>query len=143
MEKNRLIQIYTRLLVIHIQSLTTGTQFHKDTERAYEELFDTAHPILEMQQALGQEPTTCAEETGQEAYDLIEEAKAIVEWLVKEDKDNGYDNLLRTKLESLTMLCWTFQQYTKEQDEEEEQEEVDEDMPKKMELPKRKLTITM
>ena len=126
MDKNRLIVIYIRLLCIHIQSLTTGSQFHKDTERAYETLFDTAHPILEMLQALGAMPTTDCEEDWQEAYDLIEEAKTIVEWLVKSNKDIWYDNLLRGKLEDLNMLCGTFKQYTKEQDEEEEKK----DMPK-------------
>ena len=130
MENNRLLVIYIKLLCIHIKSLTTWTQFHKDTERAYEELFDVFHPIQEMMQALWQEPTSDCEENGQEAYDLIEEAKGIVEWLVKGNKDIGYDNLLRTKLESLTMLCWTFKQYTEKEEEDDEQEEMEENTPK-------------
>ena len=122
MENNRLLKIYIRMLVIHIQSLCTWTQYHKDTERAYETLFDTAHPILEMLQALWQEPTTDCEDSWQEAYDLIEEAKGIVEELVRWNKDLGYDNLLRGKLEDLNMLCGTFQQYTFKQEDEEQTE---------------------
>ena len=132
MDKNRLLQIYIRLLIIHIQSFTTWTQFHKDTERAYEELFDIFHPIQEMLQAMGQEPTTDWCEDWQEAYDLIEEAKTIVEWLVKWNKDIWYDNLLRTKLENLNLLCGTFKQYTKEMEEEEEQEDITEETTEKL-----------
>ena len=116
MDKNRLLQIYVRLLIIHIQSFTTGTQFHKDTEKAYDLLFDTFHTIQEMLQATGQTPTTNCDNDGKEAYDLIEEAKEIVIGLVEDNEDIGYDNLLRGKVEDLNLLCGTFKQYTEEND---------------------------
>ena len=122
----RLFQIYKRLLEIHIQSFTTWTQFHKDTEEAYNTLFDVFHAISEMQQALWQEPTTDCCDNGQESYDLIEEAKSINEKLVKSNKEIWFDNLLRSLSEKLVLLCWNFKQYTKEMDDEEEQEEIQE-----------------
>lgn len=118
---DKLFQIYKRLLEIHIQSFTTWTQFHKDTEEAYNLAFDVFHLNSEMKQALWQEPTTDCEENGQEAYNLIEEMKAINESLVKANKDIWFDNNLRTLAEKLTLMCWKFRQYTEAQEEEEEE----------------------
>ena len=116
-------QIFDRLLAIHIESKTTGSQYHKDTEKAYEFAFDAFHTTEEMKQDLGLSQASDCEDTGQEAYDLIENLKAIIEKDVKQNKDIGYDNRLRGLAERATDLCGTFKQYTKEQEEEEDTEE--------------------
>ena len=124
---DRLLQIHNRLLQIHIESKTTGTQFHKDTEKAYELAFDVFHLLSEMRQNLWLDENTDCEESGQEAYDLLEEMKSFVYDLAASNKDVGYDNLIRSLAERLADMCGTFKQYTKKQEEEEEQEEIDEE----------------
>lgn len=135
----KLFQAYKRALMIHIQSLTTWTQFHKDTERAYETLFDVFHTIAEMKQAISDEEVRSDCDTdGQEIYDLIEVVKSEVEWIIKSNNDIWYDDLLRGHARELTMLCGTFKQYKTETETEETEEEEEE-----TETPKQKNIMNM
>ena len=120
-------QIFVRLLFIHIRSLTTWTQFHLDTEKAYERAFDVLHLTEEMLQALGQQPTTDSCEDWQEAYNLIEELRQIIKDDIKSNKDEWYDDELRWLSRIWTKLSWKFLQYTEKQEEEEEKETTNEE----------------
>lgn len=126
----RKVKIFLRLLEIHIGSKTTGTQFHKDTEKAYELAFDHLHLTEEMKQNLWVGITTTCDENWQESYDLLKELKVINEEEVKSNEDIGYDDELRGLARRMTDLCGTFKQYTKEIEEDEEEEEE----PKKVEV---------
>ena len=117
-------EIFQRIFDIHVQSKTTGTQFHKDTEKAYELAFDYMHLTSEMEQNLDEAETTDSCESWQEVYNLLQELKSMNEKTVKENEDIGYDDELRGLARRLTDICWTFRQYTTKAEEEEETEQI-------------------
>lgn len=126
---------FLKLLFIHIMSKTTGSQFHKDTEKAYEWAFDCLHLTHEMEQDLWLVETTNQEKSGQESYDLIEAIKKELEDMVEENDNIWYDNRLRGLVERWVDLCGTFRQYTKEEDKEEPGEiETETETPPKKQL---------
>ena len=134
-----LLSNFLRLLEIHIQSKTTWTQFHKDTERAYELAFDCFHLLSEMLQDLWNEPTTDEDKSGQESYDLLESLQNTINDMIDNNKNKWFDNRLRTLSERLVDMCWTFRQYTDEEEPEEEkddkEEEPEEETKSEMEQP--------
>lgn len=118
-----MLKNFLRLLEIHIQSKTTGTQFHQDTEKAYELAFDCHHLSSEMEQDLWVEPTTDEDRNWQETYDLLEWLKDELQKRIDGNEDIWYDNRLRGLYERVTDMCGTFRQYVKEEEEETETEE--------------------
>jgi hypothetical protein len=92
----KVFEIYKRLLSIHILTKTTDENgFHKDTEDAYEKSFDIFHSISELRQDLEMDTPEEVESVAQEAYDLVEELKGLLEKEVKSNKDIAMDELLR------------------------------------------------
>ena len=83
------------LMEIHIPTKTTDTQFHKDSEKAYELAFDIAHLIAEMNQDIEEAESIEVDKVGPRAYELVEELKDILTEEIVNNDDIGKDNLLR------------------------------------------------
>lgn len=119
---DRKLQIFIELLIIHIKTKTTDTQFHKDLEKAYELAFDSFHFVSEMMQDLWLEDSTTREENWLKSYTLIEELKTLINNEIHTNSEIGFDNRLRTLSERLVDMCGTFKQYKTETEENNEEE---------------------
>ena len=122
MNKNlqRLLEIHNEVLIKHIETKTVFSQFHEKTEAMYETLFDTFHQIAEKRQDIEVDSPADEETAPQEVYDLIEEAKTIVEAMVKEKNSVGMDNLLRGLVDKLEFQCGNARAFINEEKDEEE-----------------------
>ena len=108
----RIFEIYKRLLEIHILTKTTDKNwFHSDTATAYEWAFSLFHKVEELKQDLEIDEPVEVEEVSQEAYDLVEELKWIVQTMVKDNKDIAMDELLRGEALGLTSICWDLKKH--------------------------------
>jgi translation initiation factor 2 alpha subunit (eIF-2alpha) len=59
----KVFDIFKELLAeIHIPTKTTDTQFHKDSEEAYELAFDIFHLVSEMNQDIEKDPSVDEDE---------------------------------------------------------------------------------
>ena len=121
---DRVFEIFSRLLSIHIRTKTTDRNFHKDSEDAYVLAFDISHLVREMRQNLDIDEPSKVVDIADEAYDLVEELKTILEQMTRantETNDLGYDNLLRTLAERASAVCGDMRRYVYEADEEREE----------------------
>lgn len=129
----KIFDIFSKLLEIHISTKTTDSPFHKDSRKAYELAFDCDHLVREMNQDIEVDEPKEMEEVAVEAYDLVESIKTELSAMIKDNKDTGMDNLLRTLYERANSVCGTMRGYAKkcEHEEEEEAEEEDEEEVRK------------
>lgn len=119
---DELFEIFKKLLVdIHIPTKTENTQFHKDSEGAYELAFDCFHLIKEMNQDIEEDEEVEVKEVGAEAYSLVERIKEILAEEISNNDDIGKDNLLRGLYERANSICGTMRQYSKEEEDEEDE----------------------
>lgn len=119
----RLFELYKQVLLAHIQTKTVEPLFHEKSEAFYELLFDVFHTISEKRQDNEtDEPGDC-DILIQETYDNIEEARKIVEEMVKENNSIGMDNLLRGLSDKLEFACGNARAFIEEEKEEEPKNE--------------------
>lgn len=113
-----LFKIYKRLLAIHIATKCApeAEPFHRKTEDAYNTLFSVFHTISEMRQDIEEDEPELVSDVAIEAYDLVEQAKGIVEKMVKSNKDLGMDNLLRWHYETLNGVCGNLRGFINDKD---------------------------
>lgn len=102
----------------HIQTKTTNSQFHEKSQEFYELLFDVFHNISEKRVDIELDTVPDDEESIKRAYDAIEEAKTIIESMVKDDNSVGMDNLLRGLADKLEFACGNARAFTEEGSEE-------------------------
>lgn len=125
MDKNlsRLFELYKQVLLAHISTKALYSQFHEKSESFYGTLFDVFHTIAEKRVDNGIDVLDDEEETVQATYDAIEEAKTIIETMIK-DKSNsvGMDNLLRGLADRLEFDCGNARAFIEEEKDEEENE---------------------
>lgn len=125
---SRLFDIYKLVLLAHIGTKTTFSQFHDKSESFYELLFEVFHTISEKRQDTWTDKPADEEKVTQEVYDAIEEAKSIIEWMIKESNSVGMDNLLRGLADKLEFACGDARAFIEEKDEYEMKGKI---MPKK------------
>lgn len=123
--ETKLFELYKKVLIAHIESKTTYSQFHEKTQEFYELLFECFHSISEKKQDLGLDKPTDDETLTKQVYDSLEEAKSYLETMIKWKNSVWMDNLLRGLCDKLENACWNAKAFI-----EEEQEEVKE--PKKV-----------
>jgi len=74
----QLFEIYKTILIAHITTKTTDSQFHEKSEGWYNLMFDVFHTIAEKRQDL-QIDSPVSETVYNDVYDSIEKAKTIIE----------------------------------------------------------------
>lgn len=137
----RLFALYKTVLLAHIGTKTTESQFHEKSEGFYELLFDVFHLVSEKRQDVGtDEPTDCSAAI-ESTYSALEEAKSVLEAMVKEKNSVGTDNLLRGLLDRLETACGDARAFVTEEEEEDETENPAETVEEKPAEPKYK-TLT-
>ena len=102
----------------HIQTKTTNSQFHEKSQEFYELLFDVFHNLSEKRVDIALDTVPDDEESIKRAYDAIEEAKTIIESMVKDDNSVGMDNLLRGMADKLEFACGNARAFIEEESEE-------------------------
>ena len=131
----KLFSIYKRLLELHIQTKTTDLVFHQASEKFYDLMFSVFHDISEKRQDNELDVAIDCEVAWQEAYDLLEEAKAEIESMIEWENTKWMDNLLRGIVDKLEFACWTARGFVKKEKEEEEESKKEEEKPTKKEEP--------
>lgn len=129
---NRLFELYKQVLLAHIQTKTTCPLFHEKSADFYELLFDVFHEISEKRQDNEVDAPGNEEALIQSTYDAIEEAKSIVEGMVKEKNSVGMDNLLRGLVDKLEFACGNARGFIEEEKEEVDYDEIKKMLPSKM-----------
>lgn len=107
MQYQKLFNLYSKALEIHILTKGSDHVFHKFTESVYDELFDVFHTISErsVDNSEKQMSDDEIEMKKIEVYDAIEEVKKELETMVNKKNTVGLDNLLRGHIDSLENLC--------------------------------------
>ncbi len=101
----KLFDIYRQLLLIHIGTKTVDNTFHKFTEWLYELLFDIFHTISEKNQDIWDAEALDCEKAKKDAYELVEDAKALLSDMIEENNSYGMDNLLRWLYDKIEFAC--------------------------------------
>lgn len=114
---NELFNLYRAVLIAHIGTKTTYSQFHEKSEGWYELLFEVFHSIAEKRQDIEIDKPLDEEKIVQETYDNIEKAKKLVESMIKEKNSPGMDNLLRWLVDKLEWACGDSRSFIEEKDE--------------------------
>jgi len=127
---DRLFQLYKTVLLAHIRTKTTDQLFHQKSEWFYELLFEVFHTISEKNQDIGVDKAGDCDILAQQAYDAIEEAKTIVESMVKDKNSVWMDNLLRWLADKLEFACGDARAFIEE--EKEDYSEIKDKLPNKM-----------
>lgn len=102
---DKLSELYDEMLNLHIGTKTNDTVFHTASEGFYETLFDVMHQSKEAMQDSKQAKPVDAKMARKRAYEIIEEAKSIVEGMVNSNKDMAVDNVLRGLVDKLGFDC--------------------------------------
>lgn len=111
------LSAYLIALTAHIRTKTVNFPFHKATEDGYNELFEIAHHIGEKMEDMDSPIETMhpviegdfgtLEECANAYYEALEDLKEELEEAISDNKDMGYDNLLRQSLDTVQTLCGT------------------------------------
>lgn len=126
---DKLFNLYKRVLLAHIMTKTTNSQFHEKSEEFYDLLFKCFHLISEKEQDIWLADAWDCEEHIDDTYNTLEEAKVIIEARIKQKNSVWMDNLLRGLADELEWACGNAKAFIKEEEYEEEEEE--ETTPKK------------
>lgn len=121
---NELFNLYRAVLIAHIGTKTTYSQFHEKSEGWYELLFEVFHSIAEKRQDIEIDKPLDEEKVVQETYDNIEKAKKLVESMIKEKNSPGMDNLLRWLVDKLEWACGNARAFIEEEKDEYETKKV-------------------
>ena len=116
----RLTAIYLKVLQNHIATKATYSQFHEKSQEFYETLFDIIHSIWEKRVDIWLDTIDDEETIVQETYDLIEEAKGIIESMVKDKNSIWMDNLLRGLADKIEFDCGNARAFISEESDEED-----------------------
>jgi hypothetical protein len=100
----KLFELFKVVLLAHIKTKTVDSLFHEKSQAFYELLFDCFHQISEKEQDISPNMED-AEPLISDTYDALEEAKTIIEKMVKNDNTIGMDNLLRGLADKLEFAC--------------------------------------
>lgn len=92
---DRLFGLFEAVFSAHIKTKTTDSLFHEKSEEFYSVLFDAFHQISEKRQDLSEDSPIDCEEASAIAIDSLNEAKDIIEKMIKEKNTVGMDNILR------------------------------------------------
>lgn len=106
----------------HLATKACYSQFHEKTESTYETLFDIIHSIGEKRVDLWLDTIDEEETIVQDTYDLVDEAKTILESMVKEKNSIGMDNLLRGLCDKVESECGNLRAFIEEEKDEYEEE---------------------
>lgn len=112
-----LLQLYVKMLKLHIATKTVDITFHQVSEWFYTLLFDVFHQIAEKRVDTQEDKPVDCEKAGKEAYDILEKAKDIIEDMIEESQTYGMDDLLRSHANSLETACGTARGFVEEEDE--------------------------
>lgn len=102
---DKLSELYDEMLNLHIGTKTNDTVFHAASAAFYETLFDALHDSKEAMQDSKQAKPVDAKMARKRAYEILEEAKLIVEGMVNSNKDMAADNVLRGLVDKLWFSC--------------------------------------
>jgi hypothetical protein len=117
MDKNlaRLFELYKIVLLNHISTKASYSQFHEKSASAYEALFDAFHSIAEKRVDCEIDILDDEEGVVQGTYDAIEEAEKIIETMTKQNNSIGMDNLLRGIADRLEGVCGDMRAFVSEE----------------------------
>lgn len=115
----KLFELYKRVLLSHIQTKTTHSQFHDKSESFYEAMFDVFHLLSEKRQDTWVDECEDDDVLIKDAYDAIEEAQSVLIKMTKETNTIGTDNLIRSLLDSIEGVCWNARAFICEEKDEE------------------------
>lgn len=104
-KSKEIFALYEEMFHLHVGTKTNDTVFHKASEAFYETLFDVAHQTDESMQDSKQASPIDPVMARKRAYEIIEEAKSIVEGMVNSNKDMAVDNVLRGLVDKLGFDC--------------------------------------
>ncbi len=109
------IKAYIEMLTIHIDTKTIDTEFHKETEIFYENLFEVAHKIWEKYVDLwGKLSENSLEEKKIKANSIIENIKKEIEDYKNNNKVSLWtEDLLWSLANSLENIEWTSKSFLK------------------------------
>lgn len=116
----RLFGIFEQLLLLHIGTKTNDPLFHEKSAAFYQIVFDIFHEVSEKNQDIWEDKPVDCEEARQETYDLLEEAKELLEEMIEEDNSYGKDNLLRWLVDKLEFQCWNAKGFIEEEEKDED-----------------------
>lgn len=102
---DKLSELYDEMLNLHIGTKTNDTVFHAASAAFYETLFDALHDSKEAMQDSKQAKPVDAKMARKRAYEILEEAKWILEGMVNSNKDMAADNVLRGLVDKLGFSC--------------------------------------
>ena len=140
MELNQIFALYKRVLLAHIATKGTDSQFHEKSAEFYEAIFEVFHAVSEKRQDIGIDPPMDCEEAAKQAHDSLTETLSILERLIKQNNSVGMDNLLRglaDKLEGHVGDAKAFLEEEKEEGQESENVSAENYAPKTMKIPGR------
>jgi len=103
----RMWELFKEMLDLHINTKTTDTVFHKESLSFYENLFNSYHDTLEAMTDSWQMEWIDWAWARKRAYEILTEAKSIMEEMVWWNKDMAVDNVLRWLIEKIWFQCWT------------------------------------
>lgn len=120
--ESKIFDLFKTVLLAHIETKTTESQFHEKSQEFYEILFDCFHQISEkMQDTEENKPADCKIAI-QSTYDSLESAKSIIEDMIWEKQTIWMDNLLRWLFDKLEWACWNAKAFIEKESEEMEKE---------------------
>jgi len=115
----KIFPIFESLLIAHIATKTSYSQFHEKSAEFYELAFDCFHLIGEKMQDLELKDALDNEDVFNQSYkDLIDLKDALNE-MVKEKNSVGMDNLIRSLIDRTESACGNARAFIENEKEEE------------------------
>lgn len=113
-----LLQAHNQLTELHILTKTTDHLFHTASEKWYEDSFDVFHTIAEKRQDIGEDKSMDCHTAAKEALPILEKVRDTLDKMIKENKDVGMDNLLRSHYDKIEFDIGTAKSFIYEDKEE-------------------------
>jgi hypothetical protein len=109
---DRIFRLFRSVLDAHIGTKGVDSLFHEKSAAFYEAIFSAYHLISEKEQDIEQSKPIDCQKAAETAYGALEEAKGIVEDMVKDNDGIGMDNLLRGIVDKLESSCGDARAFT-------------------------------
>lgn len=115
----------------HIPSITVDGPYHQDTEALYELAFKFYHLWKEARQNMEIDEAVEVEDIASKTYDLSSELEDLILTEVNENKNIGYDDILRWLAQEALSVCGKMKRYQRKVEEKEEKPEEEKKEEKK------------
>jgi regulator of replication initiation timing len=120
----KIFPIFESLLISHIATKTSYSQFHEKSAEFYELAFDCFHLIGEKMQDLGLKDALDDEDAVNQSYKDLMDLKDALNEMVKEKNSVWMDNLLRGLVDRAESACGNARAFIEEESDEYEKKPV-------------------